>query len=312
MTVAELFEGLPDDRLVAIETFLGRTPSADRSKALQAFVIIGAWFAAIFLLGFLALADLVSFSHNGPDLLVGLLLICGAVFMAWSGLGLFTDQLALALSVAGHVLVLVAVAQHSLAASAVAACVLAAVLYVPCSSALHRFLSVGAALAILLVWAADDPKALALCLLLVVQLVALARVPSREHPLVYALAIMTLTTVQVIGSLVNPVPATIILTITLLAQARCMAPEMAPRVRALLYLAAVLLGALSAPGILGALALLVLAHDRDDPTLVAIALTFLTGFIIHFYYSLEMGLGVKSYILMASGVVLLAVRRFVR
>lgn len=312
MTIAELFEGLPDDRLAAIGARLGRISSADRSRALQALVIIGAWFSAIFLLGFLALANLVKLSHDGPDLFVGLMLIGGAVVLARGALGLFTDQLALALSVAGHCLVFIGVAQHSLAAPALAACVLAVLLYPLYPSALHRFLSVGIALSLLLAWAAVDLKEPGLYLLLVAQIVALAVVPTRARPLVYALAITTLTTVQVIHSNVNPVPATAILTLALLAQVRWMAPEMAPRVRGLLFLAAILLGALSAPGILGALALLVLAHDRDDPTLVAIALAFLAGFIIHFYYSLELGLGVKSYVLMASGVVLLAVRRFVR
>ena len=312
MKLAELLEGLPNDRLAAIEVHLGRLQAPDRSMAVQALTVIGAWFAAFFLLGFLGLAGMVKLSSGGPDLFIGLLLIGGAVFMARAAFGLFTDQLALALSVAGHILVFIAAWSHSLAGPASAACVLAALLYRVYPGGLHRFLSVATALSLVLAWVADDARQPGLYLLLAAQIVALARVPSRERALAYALALSTLTTTVVIDSTVPVWPATVIFTATLLAETCFTAPEMAPRVRAMLRVAAVLLGLLSTPGIIGALALLVLAHDRDDPALVAIALAFLAGFIVHFYYSLDLGLGTKSYMLMASGVVLLAVRRLAR
>lgn len=312
MRVGELLEALPSERLADVETFLSRPQGADASLALRCLVAIGAWFAAIFLLMFLALANLIRFSDHGPDLVIGLLLICGATLAARRTQGLFLQQLALACSVAGHILVLFHVTRTSLAGTAITACILAAILYRLYPGGIHPFLSVGSALLVVLAWMAESFKAPGLTFFLVVQIAALARIPSRTRPLALALAISAPVTVLAIQSFETLWPATVILTVTLLAQVRWTVPEMDPRVRTMLYAAALGLGMLSTPGVLGALSLLVFAHDRDDRGLAAIALAFLAWFIVYFYYSLDVGLDAKAYILMASGVLLLAVRRGMR
>lgn len=72
---------------------------------------------------------------------------------------------------------------------------------------------------------------------------------------------------------------------------------------------AVTLGALtlSTPAISGALLFVVLGFDRRRPGLVAIAATFLVGFLGLYYYSLSLTLLQKSAVLVASGVVCLGV-----
>jgi uncharacterized membrane protein len=72
----------------------------------------------------------------------------------------------------------------------------------------------------------------------------------------------------------------------------------------------VCLAAVTTPGVLAAIGLLVLGHARRDALLLAMGTAFFPIFIVVFYYEMEVSLLAKSYILMASGAVLLAARWF--
>lgn len=298
MTIRSLLEDLPADRLSAIAARLD-TPRA--AWYLSALTAVGAWMAAGSLIAFLFIAGAVE-----EELVVGGMLIVAAVGMRRVWRGLFAEQLALALSVAGHVIVFIGM--DEVQGAAMAACVLAAVLYRLYPDGLHRFLSSTTALMLLLMWATTDDSGLGLDALLLAEVAALALLQSRPA-LMYALAASIPVTILVIQSYVSPIPAAVILTGALVALAWWAVPEMDPRVRRLLYGATVLLGALSTPGILAAIALLVLGYARGDRVLMGIALIFLPVFIVYFYYNLEIGLGVKSYVLMGSGITLLVLRR---
>jgi hypothetical protein len=76
--------------------------------------------------------------------------------------------------------------------------------------------------------------------------------------------------------------------------------------------ATVCLAAVTTPGVLAAVGLLVLGYARRDALLLAMGTAFFPSFIVVFYYEMETTLLVKSYTLMASGAVLLAARWFLK
>ncbi|WP_457653281.1 DUF4401 domain-containing protein [Rhodocaloribacter sp.] len=88
------------------------------------------------------------------------------------------------------------------------------------------------------------------------------------------------------------------------------APETPPLARTLLFagLLAVALLTRDAPGILAALFVLTLGFHRGDRLLMAFALVFLAVFLGFFYYNMNLTLLAKSFLLIGSGVVLLGVR----
>ena len=74
------------------------------------------------------------------------------------------------------------------------------------------------------------------------------------------------------------------------------------------------LGALtwSVPGIIVAIGTLVLGFHRRDRVVAGAACLFLTGFLIFFYYDMDMSLLTKSFVLIASGGGLLGARYLIR
>ena len=68
----------------------------------------------------------------------------------------------------------------------------------------------------------------------------------------------------------------------------------------------------SSPGVLGALLVLALAFHRRNPILLGLALLFLVGFAVAFYFRLDLSLAAKSGVLLASGALLLGLREYVR
>jgi uncharacterized membrane protein len=69
---------------------------------------------------------------------------------------------------------------------------------------------------------------------------------------------------------------------------------------------------LSTPGIMAAIALLVLGFDQRNRILIGLAVVFLVKFFSVYYYSLRMTLLEKSIVLVASGLALLAARAYLQ
>ena len=63
---------------------------------------------------------------------------------------------------------------------------------------------------------------------------------------------------------------------------------------------------LHSPGLIAALFTLVLGFHRGNKLLISISFVFLAGFLFFFYYNMEMTLLNKSFILMGSGALLIA------
>jgi hypothetical protein len=67
----------------------------------------------------------------------------------------------------------------------------------------------------------------------------------------------------------------------------------------------IMLPTLTTPGIVASMLLILLGYRRRQNVLLVLAYLFMAGFIGYFYYSLQMTLLVKSFILMATGVLFL-------
>lgn len=75
-------------------------------------------------------------------------------------------------------------------------------------------------------------------------------------------------------------------------------------------LATILLGMISAPGILLSLCLTVLGYQKHENPLLLLGIFFMPIFIVLYYYNLDVSLLKKSSILIGSGLVLLAARAY--
>jgi hypothetical protein len=108
------------------------------------------------------------------------------------------------------------------------------------------------------------------------------------------------------------VTAAVTLALAALATAVLAERGVAPSARTALAVGAVVaLGAatVQSPGVVAGVAVLVLGFDRRRPVLVGLAAVFLLAFGGVYYYSLALTLGAKAGVLVASGLLCLAVRR---
>ena len=114
---------------------------------------------------------------------------------------------------------------------------------------------------------------------------------------------------------ISPYFASVILSGGLIALFGYVAGGMAKLKTAPLRLAvmgAVLLGLISAPGILLAIALMVLGYARHERLLLATGAALIPVFLFLYYYQLDMTLLQKSGVLVGSGALLLAARLYLR
>lgn len=310
----------PETKLEAAGKFLSRTEGERPLPAyLQLFAIFGAWAAAAFFIGFLAITGVV---EEDSAAIVGILLVGGATGLRRVARGIFVPQLCLALSAAGHSLALFGVGARtkSVGAAALAAVGLAAALYRLYPDPVHRFLSCGAALALLPAWALDAKLPHVLHAVILGEMAALGCLMTRRpqlpvwRPLTHALAIAlpaTLSLVAFSGLRIETPewPSRVGLALGLLWLVAWLARGGLGREPVLLSLAAVaLLAAFSAPGILASIGLLVLGYAARDRVLPGVGLLSLACFVFTFYYDLDVKLDVKSGILAGTGAVLLALR----
>ena len=280
----------------------------------------GAWVSALFFVAFLAMIHLVGEGGTSNIAVGGVLIGCAVAAYRSPGATLFLRQLGLALSVAGH-LILNAGACLLLDTHYAPALVMplaAAALYPLVRDSLHRFLMVLAAVesvVVCLLWHGTSESLHAITLIEVVGILAAflpARVSSAFRPAGYALACSLVINVLLVGIptmlKIHAWPSTVILTVALVVACRWAAAGAGPSVQQRVAVAVIALGLLSTPGILAALLLLVIGFGSGRRGLDALAMAFLPVFLVLFYYNLEVDLAYKSWILMGSGVVLLAVR----
>lgn len=292
---------------------------------------VGAWFGALFFLFFLGASRLIEFDHPGAMTIWGIIFIGAAVGVDYAGKSknVFLEQFALALSTAGHILVLWGVYRYGESRSVfLASLVLCVILYFPYKNSIHRFLSCLLVMGTAVMYILHSGGHHWLHVLLLFEIAAAGFLTAKKwylkewRPMGYALTIavplMFLLLLLPRRELHTPWwPSNIILIFALLGllhrvskTGESRTTRLEPMVLAVL--AALLLGLVSSPGILAAAGLLVLGYHLRDNPLTALGLTFLPLYIILFYYNLNMPLNVKSLILAGSGVVLLGLRLYLK
>ena len=287
-------------------------------------------YSAICFLAFLFIADLLTFDA-GPLLAWGLIFIAGATVLHFLSKQIFPIQLALAMSMAGHVMTLLGTSDlledglyygilpETYFGCALAAAILCPVLYPLYRNSLHRFLSCLLVMITATVWVLSTERHHGLHVLVLIETIGIGLLMTKFHrirclrPMAYALAVsLPLTLLLVLaphGDIETPWwPSKAILTLGLiwLCQWAAGGPRSLRREPIILAaLAAAVLGAVSTPGILAGVGLMILGYAQEDRPLLGLGIVFFPVFIIAYYYDLDVTLLTKSWILLASGATLL-------
>lgn len=344
MTAAELW-----DRLAAEQLVEGERPGAEPAQSpwyVRAMLGIAGWIGALFLLGFVASALFVVVENSGVALGAGAACCAGALALYRTLHGKdFAEQFALALSLAGQVLLIVGLADFLQPDSppfyfAIAGIQAGLALAVP--NFLHRVLaSAGAAVALALaivqlslhglaapllcagiVWIWLDParwassgrlwRPIGYGLVLALLLVETFRLLGAAQW--FGLARETPSWIQMNGPLIGRgVTAALLVAVAVMLSRREGYPP-SSRVALAGAAGALLLGlfSLGAPGLASALLVLLLGFAAGSRLLMAVGVLGLFGFAGHFYYSLHSTLLAKSGLLAATGLCLLAAHLAIR
>lgn len=298
---------------------------------IKTLIGVGAWFGALFFLFFLWASQLFVFDQPGTTMIWGIIFIGTAVGVNYAGKSknVFLEQLALALSTAGHILVLWAAHRYGgtrlIFLISLLLCVLLYRLY---RSSIHRFFScilvIGTAISYIL----NSGSHHWLHVLLFLEIAAVGFLLAKKwyskewRPIGYALVMAVPLMFSMLllprDEIYTPWwPSNIILIFALVwlyIRISKTPGNQTTRIEPLVLavIVTILLGAISSPGILAAAGLLVLGYHLRDKALTGLGLTFLPLYIVLFYYNLNMTLDVKSWILAGSGVVLLGLRQYLK
>lgn len=301
----------------------------------------GAWLAACFLCFFFGL--LLDFRDAKVFFFLGLLLCGGTVGLRRVSSHVFLSQLCLAFCLTGQGLFLAGLAEltHNETATALGFLLLELALLYLYSDRVLRFLAtVGAALALL--WLAYQAHLLALVdltlagfaallHLLVLSQGRLQRGPFRAlvSPVAFALALVLFGALLMRGLLhlgaafqgrlaESPIGVlTFGLAIVTMYTAAKVLQETGLEVSGTAFatvfvsLGLTALLTLNTPGVIGAAGILALAFHRRSVVMLGLAVAFLIGFGVLYYYDLSLSLLAKSGALVGSGLVLLGLRLFI-
>jgi len=298
---------------------------------IKALVGIAAWIAAFFLGAFLGVAGLID-STESMLIFGSVLIVIAVVLKRLTRYSIFWGQLAFAVVLAGQGLLIAGVGLRDFDVTTIALFVvlLEVVIFALYPDALHRMLSVlaiTAAIAVLLYEQAMPELIHGLIFLLAVGAVAVWQQEFRlltsrwfpvRAPLGYGLALSLfglclLTLVMEYGATLWWLSAAGLALVLLYLAYRLLyeleRPLLSPvGLWALVAVALLLIPAYQTPGILAAVIVLLLGFWRNNVLLMGLATLFLLFFLSAYYYNLEITLLNKSYILMGTGVVLLALR----
>ena len=301
------------------------------------FVGISAWIAAILLIAFLAIARIVT--NEQGALVIGFIFCAAAVGInRLNSRNDFMGQLALALSLAGQALLIGGLALvlkiSSPSQIALLVLVVESVLLALFRDRVHRFLSILFLIAALVVIIFDLKQFELIHVLIGLLAGALVLLYWREnnlltagmseilYPLSYGIIIALLGLLIAPLSVTQAAPFQIRwwwLSAVLLLCVLCFLIVQIARglnlrlwswqlVIVLLACAALVIPATRMPGIFAALILLVLGFWRNHRVMVGLAGVFLVFYIGAYYYLLEWTLLQKSLALLASGILLIALR----
>ncbi len=292
---------------------------------IKALVAVGAWAAAVFFLVSVGMAFMFELDDK-MFILIGLASIAVATILRRVAKedSIFLAQLAFALCITGHGLTIYGVGEESDSVGVVAlvVTVLFGLLYWLYKDGAYRVLGTLMVAGTFSVWfLSENDLNHFIHLLILVEALGVGvlfmkqDLPAFLRPLALGLAVsLGLTPFFVLlpaHELVTPFwPSSIILALGLI----CLYFAMAKREGGFRYeplgfaFTATLLFSFSTPGILAAIALMVLGHYLADRVLLGLGFMLLPVFITIYYYSLTMDLLTKSGILFASGAFLIIIR----
>ncbi len=334
-TIGELLEhpnlqGLvPPEEAEKIAESLGKDEDTSDPIYISILSGIGAWFSAGFLISFFVISGIIN--SDAGAIICGALLLVAACAIVRSNKGTFLRQLALALAFAGNILIAFGAATASsppgeLTSALLMHAAVCALMYPLYPSTTYRFLApIGLAIMATL-WIIEEEFFVFIHLLLAAEMLLAGflllwrKCPPVFMPLAYAgatmlpatLLFMNLTQMHLWRTDFNkPLwPSSLLLSgglifllLRLAGSKRLAEPWMM-----LALVATVLLGIFTTPGILVAIALLIMGRAFSDRILAWLAYLFLPCFLIVFYYALHIDLVYKSYVVAGSGLLLLAVR----
>jgi hypothetical protein len=296
---------------------------------------IGAWVAAIFLILFLGISGIIQGGIGA--FLCGVVFLMGGIGIAKATKGTFVDQLSLALVFSGNLLVLFGVGEvsriHHLYVFVIAHAIVCVVVYPFFSNGIYRFVAPTALVALMTAWIIEQKLFVLMHFLIAAEtffagtLLLLKKRRASFEPLVYSAALMLPTTLLLMnlthadlgqladlwgGGFKEPLwPSSLLLTIGLIYLYFQLAGGRKLFHNPLLILAVlstILLGIVTTPGILVAVGLLIVGYAFDDRILTGLSYLFLLCFLVVFYYTLNIDLASKSWVIGGNGVVLLIVR----
>lgn len=298
---------------------------------IQGLIGLSGWVAALFFIGFLGILGVID--TEIPQLVAGLLFCAGATSLAWATRrSIFAGQLTLALSLAGQGLFIAGLhgLTDSIPATLLGVIIFEIVLLALYPDTLHRFISgllIAGALLYLFVDLEWEELTHPVVVLLMVATVLIWHYESWfltgplaafYRPVGYSLPLATFAFLVISltdGSGIDYWWLSAVgLLVVLLYLAYQILTEQGlswQQPLALGLFAGILLlmiPAYQTPGILAALIGLLLGFQRGNQLLLGLATAFLALFLIGYYYNLEISLLTKSYILLGTGVILLALR----
>jgi hypothetical protein len=301
---------------------------------------IGAWFASLFLIGFLGMSRIIT--DDAGALITGVILLATAVFLAKKCTSTFPSQLSLAFAFAGNVMVvggLMEILLHSHSSGnemlvlLLSHAVVCTTIYILYPSVVYRFAAPLAFVIIATLWASFEVKDFWVMNILVageMLLLGVILLHTRQsafiQPLLRSTAAMLPATLFFMnltqGCMLDwhlwrtiphdaMIPSSIMLSggvIYLLSRLTGGPRQFSHPWLIVAMVATLLLGFFTTPGVLVAVGLLIAGYAFGDRALTALAYLFLPCFLVVFYYAMNVSLAQKSGMIAGSGLILLLVR----
>lgn len=303
------------------------TEADDTPWYIRGLIGLSGWFAAFFFVGALFVLDLAN--ANIAAIVTGLVL-CGLAIgleRRW-GASVFAGQLALALSLAGQLLFIFGLAEEtdSMGLTALLTVLLEAGLIALYPDKLHRFLSTLVACGAVTLWLVEievESLVYLFIILLAVSAVQLwqhesflaaRRSTALSRPIAYGLTValfglLNIFLVDGMGLAHWWLPGVALVALLVLVVYQLLVYYQVDPLRQGWWLLAgpllLIIPAYQTPGIPAAFLMLLLGFQRGNRLLTGLAALFLGVFLIIYYYSLDLSLLTKSFVLMGTGLVLL-------
>jgi len=296
---------------------------------IRIFAGTGAWFSALFLIFFFGVSIEIFRSSIGA-IICGIALLAGAICITRRSKGTFLSQLSLVLAFSGNALVLVGLAtgiHHFSIALVIAHAIICAVVYPLYPNSIYRFLAPIALATLATAWIVDSEVFALIHVLIAAETLLIGILFfNKKHlillkPLVYSSAIMLPATLLFMNLIqttgwkrdfgISLWPSSILLAAGLIYLYFHLAGNWRRIGESWLLLAVlstIMLSIFTTPGILVAIGLLVMGYALGDHILTTLSYLFLVCFLVVFYYSLNIDLAHKSWVVAGSGVALLVVR----